>query len=147
MVLGDILMKLRFLGNIQPVRLCIILSLFLGLSACSATQSEQAAVATAQPAPGAASIPPSASSVPTATRAPTAAPTAVPTSVPTATPAPTPDPWAAYEPYTIEALRKRAYGTEGKIEIVKTLEQTASFTRYLIAYPSDGLRITGMMKN
>jgi len=66
--------------------------------------------------------------------------------VPTATPpAPTPDPWAAYEPYTIEALRRRAYGAEGQIEIVKTLEQTASFTRYLIAYSSDGLRITGML--
>jgi dipeptidyl aminopeptidase/acylaminoacyl peptidase len=69
----------------------------------------------------------------------------VPTNAPTATPPPTPDPRAAYEPYTIEALRKRAYGTQGQIEIVKILEQTNSFTRYLIAYPSDGLRITGML--
>lgn len=63
---------------------------------------------------------------------------------PTAAPAPTADPWAEYVPYTIEGLRARSYG-EGQIEIVRTLEQTANFTRYLIAYPSDGLRITGML--
>jgi dipeptidyl aminopeptidase/acylaminoacyl peptidase len=54
------------------------------------------------------------------------------------------DPWAAYAPYTIEGLRARDYG-EGQIEIVQVMEETPAFTRYLIAYPSDGLRITGMM--
>ena len=74
-------------------------------------------------------------------------PTTAPTSVPTATPQPTPvpDPWAAYAPYTIAGLRARSYGAEGQIEIVRVLEQTSSFTRYLFAYPSDGLRITGML--
>ncbi|HEY1016080.1 MAG TPA: prolyl oligopeptidase family serine peptidase, partial [Herpetosiphonaceae bacterium] len=65
----------------------------------------------------------------------------------TATPAPptaTPDPWAAYAQFTIEGLRARSYG-EGAIEIVSVLEETANFTRYLIAYPSDGLRLTAML--
>jgi dipeptidyl aminopeptidase/acylaminoacyl peptidase len=59
-------------------------------------------------------------------------------------PTATPDPWAAYAPYTIEGLRNRGYG-EGQIEILEVMEETPSFTRYLFAYPSDGLRITGMM--
>jgi dipeptidyl aminopeptidase/acylaminoacyl peptidase len=61
-----------------------------------------------------------------------------------APPSPTPDPWAEYAPYTIEGLRARSYG-EGEIEIVDVMEQAQNFTRYLIAYHSDGLRITGMM--
>ena len=54
------------------------------------------------------------------------------------------DPWAKYAPYTIIGLRARTYGG-GAIEIVRVLEETPSFTRYLFAYPSDGLRITGML--
>jgi dipeptidyl aminopeptidase/acylaminoacyl peptidase len=46
--------------------------------------------------------------------------------------------------FTIEALRRRIYG-QGQIEIVRMLEQKAQFTRYLFAYSSDGLRITGML--
>ncbi|MEO7910377.1 MAG: alpha/beta fold hydrolase [Roseiflexaceae bacterium] len=128
-------------------RLGIILLLFVSLSACNMTQSEQATVATAQPAPSAIASLPTAVSAPTATRAPTSAPTVAPTSVPSATPQPstTPDQWAEYAPYTIAGLRARSYGAEGQIEIVRVLEETASFTRYLIAYPSDGLRITGML--
>jgi dipeptidyl aminopeptidase/acylaminoacyl peptidase len=68
---------------------------------------------------------------------PTAAPTAVPTSIP--------DPWAAYAPYTIEGLRARSYGAGGPIEMLRVLERTPNFTRWLIAYRSDGLRITGML--
>lgn len=106
----------------------------------------------AGPAPT--SLPTQAAAVPTAeaASAPTAAPTtapsptaaATPTAAPTAAPSPTPDPWAEYAPYTIEGLRARSFGG-GQIEIVSTLEQAAGFTRYLIAYPSDGLRITGML--
>ena len=54
---------------------------------------------------------------------------------------PTPDPYA---PLTIDALAARAYGG-GLIEIVDTLETTATFARYLIKYPSDGLTIYGYM--
>ena len=53
----------------------------------------------------------------------------------------TPD---AYAVLTIDALGARPYGG-GLIEIIDTLETTDSFTRYLIAYPSDGLTIYGYM--
>jgi dienelactone hydrolase len=51
------------------------------------------------------------------------------------------DPFA---PYTIEALRARTYAA-GSIEIVELLEDRDAFTRYAIAYLSDGLRVTAMM--
>lgn len=64
-----------------------------------------------------------------------------PTSSPSATPTTTPDP---YYPWTIEHLRKRAYG-EGEITAVETLQVTSVFTRTLISYPSDGLQIYGFV--
>ncbi len=76
---------------------------------------------------------------PTSTPTRTALPTATATLVPTATA--TPNSAAAF---SIEALRARAY-PGGPIEIVRTLEDTPQFTRYLVAYRSDGLRITAMM--
>lgn len=82
---------------------------------------------------------------PTATTPPaTATPTPIPPTATPEPPTPTPEPFAQYAPVTIEGLRARSYG-EGEIEIVRTLEETPAFTRYLIAYPSDGLRITGML--
>lgn len=91
------------------------------------------------------SVPAAVASAPTASAAPTDVPaTTVPPTATSAPPTPTPDPWAEYAPYTIEGLRNRSYGG-GQIEIVQTLEETPSFTRYLIAYPSDGLRLTGML--
>jgi uncharacterized protein len=81
-----------------------------------------------------------------ATNEPTA--TAEPTATPEP-PTPTPDPFAAYAPLTIEGMRAAQqageFGSSGAIEIVQTLEETANFTRYLIAYPSGDLRITGML--
>ena len=71
---------------------------------------------------------------------PTPAPTATPS--PTATPTPTPDPYAGLY---IDDLRARSYGVTGTIEVVDTLGDFAGFTRYLIRYPSDGLRINGFM--
>lgn len=68
---------------------------------------------------------------------------ATPPSVPAA-PRATPDRWAAYQQWTVEGLRSRSYGA-GKIEILRTLEETGSFTRYLFSYPSDDLVITGML--
>ncbi len=61
-----------------------------------------------------------------------------------APPSPTAEPYPELAQYTIDGLRSRDYG-EGAIEIVGVLEERAAFTRYLIAYPSDGLRITGML--
>jgi dienelactone hydrolase len=108
------------------------------------TAAIQAGATAEAPEPTAAeptAVPPT--SEPTATqRVPAASPTVEPTPEP---PTATPDPWAAYAQFTIEGLRAREYGAEGEIEIVEVMEETASFTRYLIAYPSDGLRITGMM--
>jgi uncharacterized protein len=131
----------------RSARLCFALMLAVaGISACSSAQGEQAIVPTTQPTIQATTIPPTEIVQATATTPPTPIPTAAPTAVPTSTvpPTPTPDPWAEYAPYTIEALRARSYG-EGQIEIVRTIEETRNFTRYLIAYNSDGLRITGMM--
>ena len=45
---------------------------------------------------------------------------------------------------TIAGLRARAYES-GPIEIVRTLATTPQYTSYLIAYPSDGLRVTGYL--
>lgn len=94
------------------------------------------------PTPAAPSIP-----IGTATAAfvPTQPPIDTPVSTATAAPpTPTTDPFAAYAAVTIDGLRARSYG-EGQIEIMHVLEETPSFTRYLFAYPSDGLRITGML--
>lgn len=76
----------------------------------------------------------------TMTPAPTATSTPIPT--PTITPSPTPHPLAEY---TIEAMRRRIY-PGGKIEIRAVVTRTEAYTRYLIAYPSDGLTITGVMQ-
>ncbi len=106
--------------------------------------------------------PPTGTAVPpTATRPPTASPTAPPsptppptqtplptdTPAPTATPAPTSTPTRtpdAYSSLDLEGLRARSDGG-GEIETVRVLEERPEFTRYLIQYPSDGLRITGVM--
>lgn len=46
------------------------------------------------------------------------------------------------EQYSIEYLRRRAYGG-GEIETVQVLEENDSLTRYLVRYPSDNLTIYG----
>lgn len=89
------------------------------------------------------------SPLPTETQSPTPLPaptyTPQPTSVPpTATlapPSPTLDPYADL---TIDALTARSYGG-GELDIIDTLEEGETFTRYLITYPSDGLTIYGFM--
>jgi uncharacterized protein len=128
-------------------RLCFVLMLSLiSISACSTTQGVQAEIATVQPTSQAMIVRPTERTQATATAPATPIPSTDPTSVPAPTvpPTPTSDPWAQYAPYTIEALRARSYG-EGQIEIMQTMEEARNFTRYLIAYKSDGLRVTGMM--
>ena len=51
---------------------------------------------------------------------------------------------APYEEYTIDYLRKRAYGG-GQMEVVEKLDETDFYTSYSIRYPSDGLTIYGFM--
>lgn len=112
----------------------------LGLGACVAT--------TSQPTPAAAAHKVYLKRLPTITL--TVAPTLTPTRRPTATPVatavstpvpPTPDP---LETYFVESLRARHYDA-GAITIVAPVERNQAYTRYLITYPSDGLKITGVM--
>lgn len=90
--------------------------------------AELSAAATQSPIPTPQSPTPEATAVP---------PTATPSPMPTATPDP-------YAELTIDALAARSYGG-GQLEIVDTLEENETFTRYLITYPSDGLTIYGFM--
>ncbi len=48
-------------------------------------------------------------------------------------------------PYTIDGLRHHQFQS-GVIKILSTLARTDIYTSYLISYPSDGLRITGVMQ-
>lgn len=77
----------------------------------------------------------------TVTPAPTDTPTLTPFPTATATATPTPDPYAGLY---IDDLRSRTYG-DGAITVLDTLAVTDAFTRSLIAYPSDGLTISGFM--
>jgi uncharacterized protein len=60
---------------------------------------------------------------------------------PTLLPLATPDP---YSHLRIEFLRGREYG-EGELMVHDVMADKASFNRYLISYPSDGLQIYGFM--
>jgi dienelactone hydrolase len=119
------------------------LAALAGCSAAAEAPSTPSAIAAAE-APSTTIAPPTETlAPPTATAIP---PTTTPIP-PTATPEPptaTPEPYPELAQYTIEGLRSRSYG-DGAIEIVEVMEETANFTRYRIAYPSDGLRITGML--
>ena len=71
-------------------------------------------------------------------------PSPIPTK--TFTPSPTPTIEESIFPYTIDGLRKHNFQS-GKIHIRSTLDDENQFyTSYLIDYPSDGLRITGVMQ-
>jgi dipeptidyl aminopeptidase/acylaminoacyl peptidase len=78
-----------------------------------------------------------------ATQTPFLSSTALPSATGTATftPSPTPDPYTAYR---MQTLISRNYGG-GEVRIEETLQVTSFFTRTLISYPSDGLRIYGFM--
>jgi len=66
-----------------------------------------------------------------------------PTLTPNPTPPPTTEEWIY--PYTIAGLREHEY-QDGEIEIGEMLSESNVYTRYPIAYPSDGLMITGIMQ-
>lgn len=59
-------------------------------------------------------------------------------------PSPTAIPHLMY-PYTIAGLRERTF-TGGKISLDVVMGLTNTYTKYLISYPSDGLRITGILQ-
>lgn len=79
--------------------------------------------------------------LPTITVTPTITITTTPIP-PTATAIPTPDVPDEFMSYTIDHLRSRAYGG-GQIASLEVMEERENFTRYMIRYPSDGLKIYG----
>ena len=125
----------------------LLLALLVGLSACARPASPVPGLG-GQPPPALfvptppvlAPAPLSPSAIPVATPAATLPPAATPTATPS--PSPTPHPLAGV---TLDGLRARDY-PGGPVEFLQTLETTATYTRYLIAYPSDGLRLTGIMQ-
>lgn len=132
---------------------CTLLLLFLAACGTAQPGAQQASLHTEQLTPMSQSpvivelpaLP--ATALSTVTHTPAATPTPLSTNTPTITPlppTPTAEPYAELIPYTIEGLRSREYGS-GSIEIVSVMEETPGFIRYLFAYPSDGLRITGML--
>jgi hypothetical protein len=65
------------------------------------------------------------------------------TETPTITPISTPLPHLMY-PYTIAGLRERVF-TGGEISLDVRIAFNDEFSTWLISYPSDGLRITGVL--
>lgn len=123
----------------------IALAFVAGIAVTRPGQTEQVAVAatatlaaTATPAPTETSAP---TTTPTATETPTETPTSTPSPTSTVTPTATPNPYLAF---TIPGLRERDF-PGGQIEITSSWEGTDAFTRYYVTYPSDDLRISGMM--
>ena len=84
-------------------------------------------------------------SSPALTGTPDSTSTPVPSPTITFTPSPTPTVQQWLHPYTVDGLRRHKFQS-GDIRIVNQLEKTEIYTRYLIAYPSDGLTITGIMQ-
>jgi dienelactone hydrolase len=106
------------------------------------------ATATASPSPapdeafGEPEPQPTTPATPAATAAPAGA--AAPTLLPTPDPAALPADHPLY-PYTIDGLRSRDY-PGGTIQIRQLMAESATFSRYYVSYPSDGLTITGIMQ-
>lgn len=130
----------------DKLRWILLLCMVLTLVGC-ATTTERNQVAqglTSVPVGATATNPLPSTVLPSALPSPLTTASPIPPAATPATPTATPDPWAKYAQFTIEGLRQRSYG-EGAIELVEVLEETPNFTRSLFAYPSDGLRITGML--
>jgi len=117
----------------------VVLALILGLAMSAAGCSHSTPTILPSTTPSPTRWP---TVTPTLTLTPTKVPTPTPTSTPTPTPTATPHP---LEPYTIEGLRARDY-PGGTVEVQEEVAVTSAYTRYLIAYPSDGLTITGVMQ-
>ncbi len=79
-----------------------------------------------------------------ATLAPEATSTQAATTFPTASPSPRYTLTLDSKSLAVDSLRARRYGG-GAIKVTRVLADTEAFQRVLFEYPSDGLRITGMM--
>lgn len=133
------------LGVIMMLSACIESTQFGATTPSSATSSLQPALivspgSTLEPAPASLTLTvvTAAPTSPAETRTPAAT---APAPSPTIPPSATPDPFAGL---AITELAERGYGG-GELEIIDTLEETDTFTRYLITYPSDGLTIYGFL--
>ncbi len=132
----------------HPVLLLAALVVLLPVG-CSAAPPAAIVSVTLPPVPTSA-VPTAAVPTPAVTTTPVLpdAPSATPApSVTSVTPTPEPPSPTPHPLYgvTIDGLSARAYAG-GAVEIRRTLETTADYTRYYIAYPSDGLTITGIMQ-
>ncbi|NLF00754.1 MAG: alpha/beta fold hydrolase [Anaerolineales bacterium] len=133
-------------GSVRTFRaLWMALGLLLAcglLAACGGTAEVEHTMAPTAPSAPTQTATPTPTPLPTATPSPTPTPSPTATPTPVPTPTPTPHPFAAH---TIEGLRARDY-PGGAIEILEEQAVTEDYTRYLIAYPSDDLRITGILQ-
>lgn len=128
-------------NKIRYLNIFLITSLLL-LAACNnapgvtpaETRVELPITSTVEPSP---TLSPTV--LPTETSTPTITSTAAATSQPTLTW--TPDPYAGYR---IDDLAERSYGG-GELVVEETLAENSYFTRMLVSYPSDGLKIYGFM--
>jgi uncharacterized protein len=126
------------------INILLVVGLLLGVACSRAPMPEQIPTITAplqtptDPAPTGLPSP-----LPTATLTPQ--PTSSATSLPTLTALPTvtstPDPYAGYR---IDDLAGRSYGG-GELVVESILADNSYFTRMLVSYPSDGLRVYGFM--
>lgn len=141
--------------NAIPEICVVLIVLLLLLIGCVEQEIAQVTVAPTVTSSATPTATPTATHTNTTTHTPTAPPTNTNTPTPTPTPSSTPTntatatqtPTATPNPYadlTIDALAERGYGG-GLVEIVEVLHEAETFTRYLIAYPSDGLTIYGFI--
>ncbi|MFN2269282.1 MAG: hypothetical protein ACK2US_00500, partial [Anaerolineae bacterium] len=121
-------------GNSTTFLVICLLALAASLlAACCGPQP------TALPSPTAVPPTPTLTRTPTITPNPTATPTPTATQTPTPTPTPTPT-----HPLMIEVMREQAYpGSE--ITIEQTLDPGANYSRYIVSYLSEGLKIYALM--
>lgn len=146
-------------GTLQGALAAALIGITLLLSACRAPAQQEAASPTGMATASQAAVlvsPTLASELSAVTQTPHTAvsssdllPPTVTQTPATATPVPslTPLPSATANPYAglgIADLAAREYGA-GELDIIDTLEETDTYTRYLITYPSDGLTIYGFL--
>jgi uncharacterized protein len=133
----------RYLAGLMAALLVVIV--FAGTGCSSSGTSTAVPAPSASGTPG--SVPGTSTSTPeltpstTVTPEPTAIPAApTPSPSPSSTPSPT-----AQDPYAMETLFSRTY-PGGEIVPESVLQQNGAYTSYLISYPSDNLKIYGVMR-
>jgi len=122
-------------------RALILCCCVLLLAACAPAAAATQPPASPPPAPSAAPDDPPRTPAPTLTPRPSRTPPVEPSAAPSPSPTATPNPLA---PWTIDALAARQYG-EGDILVAEVLPGDLPVQQYVVEYPSDGLRVTGLL--